>query len=263
MALFNWFNNKSTSSKKAQARIGAPQVKHAHSAPSATTIPSAPHSGPAADPTNRSEQRKAKRHARREQLYSAIRQAMTRAGVLSASFKFKVLSLDQRGDQFLVMMDVHPTLGLQEEKLAESESLIAQTAKIQFGISVTSVYWRVDRKPESIELRHSGGESAPAPLASSPVPLTSIPAPLPSAVPVASVKKAGGSRYEPIEDEEMSAFKRALAASAAQTPAVVDSSGKSRSGLRSYTLITGFEDTEMPESAAVPALSATQYGDLN
>jgi hypothetical protein len=30
---------------------------------------------------------------------------------------------------------------------------------------------------------------------------------------------------------------------------------------RSYTLLTGFEDTEMPESNS-PALSSTQYGDL-
>jgi hypothetical protein len=28
-------------------------------------------------------------------------------------------------------------------------------------------------------------------------------------------------------------------------------------------LLTGFEDTEMPESTSTPVLSATQYGDLN
>jgi hypothetical protein len=44
--------------------------------------------------------------------------------------------------------------------------------------------------------------------------------------------------------------------------AATDASVKQRSGLRSYTLITGFEDTEMPESSAAPALSATQYGEL-
>jgi len=36
-----------------------------------------------------------------------------------------------------------------------------------------------------------------------------------------------------------------------------------RSGPHSYTLLTGFEDTEMPEMpVSAPALSATQYGDL-
>ena len=251
MALFNWFINKSSSSKNAVAHGSALLAKQDHSAPAASTIPPSGHSRPTPDTTNRSEERKAKRHARREQLYSAIRQAMTRAGVLSASFKFKVLSLDQRGDQFLVMMDVHPRLGLQEEKLAESEVLIIEAAKTQFGILVTAVYWRVDTKAESGGLNASGFQSKPAPLASTPPPEVSP-----------STKKPP-TRFEPIEDDEVNAFKRALATSAALTPAVVDSTGKSRSGLRSYTLITGFEDTEMPESSAVPALSATQYGDLN
>ena len=251
MALFNWFFNKSDRSKNVALQSGVQQVKQSHSAPVLSTIPPPLHSRPPADPTNRSEQRKAKRHARREQLYSAIRQAMTRAGVLSASFKFKVLSLDQRGDQFLVMMDVHPRLGLNEDKLAESEALIAQTAKTQFGILVTAVYWRVDAKAEPSSPHIAGFESKPAPVMSTPAPLA------------ASVKKPESARYEPIADDEVTAFKRALAASAAQTPAVPDSVSKNRSGLRSYTLITGFEDTEMPESSAVPALSATQYGELN
>ena len=47
----------------------------------------------------RNEDRKAHRHARREKLYVAIRESMTRGGVLASSYKFKVLSLDQRGRQ--------------------------------------------------------------------------------------------------------------------------------------------------------------------
>jgi hypothetical protein len=31
---------------------------------------------------------------------------MTRAGILSSSYKFKVLSLDSRSDQYLIMMDL-------------------------------------------------------------------------------------------------------------------------------------------------------------
>ena len=44
--------------------------------------------------------------ARRELLYAVVREAMVRAGVLSSSYKFKVLSLDPRGRQFLVMVDL-------------------------------------------------------------------------------------------------------------------------------------------------------------
>ena len=66
----------------------------------------------------------------------------------------------------------------------------------------------------------------------------------------------------------MAAFKQALQAASAQGPAAGSESNvkkdgvKVKSGPRSYALLTGFEDTEMPESASSPALSSTQYGDL-
>ena len=247
MALFNWFSDKSHAAKISgptdsggAARVGGSSFARAQVQMPASTRP-------ASDPTQRSEERKAKRHARREQLYVAVRESMTRAGVLSASYKFKVLSLDQRGDQFLVMMDVHPSLGHQVEKLSEGEALIVQTAKTLFGILVTSVYWRLDIKADQGGLKHAGFEARPAHAQDG-----ANHAPKKPAVP----------RYEPIQHDEVAAFKQALATASAHAPSAVDASGKSRSGLRSYTLITGFEDTEMPESAAAPALSATQYGEL-
>ncbi|MBA2674572.1 MAG: hypothetical protein H0U68_12945 [Ramlibacter sp.] len=90
-------------------------------------------------------------------------------------------------------------------------------------------------------------------------------------------------RFEPIEADEVEAFKRALAAGAsapavvAATPAAAaatapaadmgatarDFDGSVKHGPQSYTLLTGFEDTEVTDNAPlVPALSATQYGDL-
>ena len=162
MALFNWFSNKSDATKAFgmadvgnTARSGQQPVARAQVQMPVSTRPPP-------DPTNRSEERKAKRQARREQLYVAVRESMTRAGVLSASYKFKVLSLDQRGDQFLVMMDVHPSLGHQAEKLSEGEALIVQTAKTLFGILVTSVYWRLDIKADQGGLKHAGFEARPA-----------------------------------------------------------------------------------------------------
>ena len=149
---------------------------------------------------------KAARHQRREQLYSAIRQGMTRAGVLSASFKFKVLSLDQRGDKFLVMMDIHQHLGLQEEKLVESERLIQELAKNQFAMMVVAVYWRVD-----------GAVAAGAtvkPLSAPPQSMTT------------------GRLKNPIDTHPNSTA-------------------------------SGFEDTELADLPALPALSPTQYGELN
>jgi hypothetical protein len=75
-------------------------------------------------------------------------------------------------------------------------------------------------------------------------------------------------RYEPIEADEVAAFKRALsdAAGARAAPAAASKPGVP---LRSGPLLppsrpTGFEDTVMPGAdGAPPDLSSTQYGDLN
>jgi hypothetical protein len=174
----------------------------------------------------RSEHSRLKRHARREQLYVGIREAMTRAGVLSASYKFKVLSLDQPGDRFMVMMDLAKGFGGSPGQLTEMEGLIVQNAKARFGITVPAVYWRLDEV---------------------------------AAAPVRLPAQAAPTRHEPIDTQEMVAFKQALLAAASVSMAAQDVA--TRSGRR--VQLTGFEDTEMPESAALPALSNTQYGDLN
>lgn len=154
-----------------------------------------------------------------------IREAMTQAGVLSASYKFKVLSLDQPGDKFMVMIDLAKGFG-SPGQLTEMEGLIVQNAKARFGITVPAVYWRLD-------------EVAAAPVR----------------LPVQAVL----NRHESIEVKEMIAFKQALLAAASVSVAAQDVA--TRGGRR--VQLTGFEDTEMPESATLPALSNTQYGDLN
>ncbi|MDB5965953.1 MAG: hypothetical protein JWQ72_2453 [Polaromonas sp.] len=236
MSLLTWFSRKSDP-RPASGQSDSGGLRDQRAKPQAARDKStAPTARPEADPVNRSETRKAKRHARREQLFVAVREAMTRGGVLASSYKFKVLSLDQRGDQFLVMMDVAPAVGRDPEKLAETEGLIVQTAMARFDILVTSVYWRIEAAAGD-GLTRAG--TAPA------------------------AKKAPPPRYEPIQEDEVTAFKQALAAASATSHTTVDATGKSRSGMHSYTLLTGFEDTEMPESGAAPALSTTQYGDLN
>ena len=173
---------------------------------------------------------------------------MTRAGVLAASYKFKVLSLDLVGDQFLVMLDVDTSLDHQTKKLTEIEALVVQTAKARFDIFVTSVYWRMDATAVPGTVRRQGHKAPPAAF-DNPSGLTP--------------KSPVSARYEPIQDDEVAAFKKALAASSGTNKPTLDATGKSFSGAHSYTLPTGFEDTEMSGPAAVPALSATQYGDLN
>ena len=273
MSFLNWFSGKSGSGVEAQTaqplhsdRSG-PSRERARSASDSREKPPvpAPQKSESVAPVGRSSQ-KSHRHAKRELLYAAVREAMIRAGVLSASYKFKVLSLDPRGEQFMVMMDVSQDFSGQAERLAEIEVMIAQGAKSRYNIRVTAVYWRMNEMV-SVGRASSGAHaiSRPAPLVAHPVQaadgaLAAQAAALPAA---AAALKPAPARYEPIQADEVAAFKQALAAASAQGSGSPDAHAP-RSGPRSYTLLTGFEDTEMPDAPAlVPALSATQYGDLN
>ncbi len=181
---------------------------------------------------------------------------MVRAGVLSQSYKFKVLSLDQRGRQFLVMMDLASEFGGETHRLAEIEAMIAQSAKARYEILVTAVYWRINEYV-----------AVGVPSSRVPAPASLEAAAAPAATRGSAATPAHAPRYEPIQAEEVAAFKRALAAGVPSSVAAA-AAGKAPAdkahGPRSYTLLTGYEDTEMPDpDVRSPALSATQYGDLN
>ena len=242
---------------------------------------SAPHSGGNSDTPRKaskegagsggshSARRKGERTARRELLYAVVREAMVRAGVLSASYKFKVLSLDGHGRQYLVMMDLAREFGGGADRLSEIEALIAQSAKSRHDILVTAVYWRLNEHVAvgSAGLQQRARPSQPMPLDSQPAPLHSAPAPL-------AATAARAPAYEPIQADEVEAFKKALVQGStgpvplAAEPVAANArvrafDGSGHHGPRSYTLLTGYEDTELPDAEnKAPLLSGTQYGDL-
>lgn len=257
MSLFNWFSGKSTPPAVAPDKDSGPLIRdiQGRSLSMRDKAATLPPDKPAVDSGNRSEERKLKRHARREQLYQAVREAFTHAGVLSSTYRFKVLSLDQAGNEFMVMVDVDQSFDHRDEKLADIEAKIVHIAKTHYEIRVTSVYWRV-----CMTAAVASDKTAVAKL------VQAAEAQHPEAA-NATVRKTPPLRYEPIQDDEVAAFKQALGAASssasASRPASADTAGKVRNSARSYTLLTGFEDTEMPESTRTPVLSATQYGDLN
>ena len=221
--------------------------------------------------------RKTERMARRELLYTVVRESMMRAGVLSASYKFKVLSLDARGRQFLVMVDLARDHGGETARLAEIEAAIAQAAKSRYDIVVTAVYWRTN---EHVAIGDPGARAQRG-IDSQPVPLDALPdsgpAPLAAQSEVPGARRRTSSPYEQIQADEVEAFKRALAAGVANPAAAAAAAvgvshgasakafdGSSMHGPQSYTLLTGFEDTEMPDGdQRRSSLSGTQYGDLH
>lgn len=268
MSLFNWFSGKSAPAAvvpgKAQLDSDSSGLNRDDRTRPATGARDKAASLPqkSATPPTRSSAHKSQRHAKRELLYNAVREAMIRAGVLSASYKFKVLSLDPRGEQFMVMMDLAQEFGGQTERLAEIEVMIAQSAKSRYNIRVTAVYWRMN---ELVSVGRSAtsapGHGRPASLHHAEV--AAVVATTLMEPPLAALKPVM-SRYEPIQADEVAAFRQALAAASAQGVPVAEHGAAVRNGPRSYTLLTGFEDTEMPDTpAVVPGLSATQYGDLN
>ena len=277
MTLFSWLSPK---------KKPAPLPESSGLSRMESTKPFRPGNDAAGAPNGQPANRKNERMARRELLYAVVRESMTRVGVLSSSYKFKVLSLDPRGRQFLVMIDLASKFGGETHRLAEIEALVAQSAKQRFDILVTAVYWRLNEHvavgmPGS---RSQGSNSRPAPLDSGPAPLDSGPATLAAAPvvsrpaplqPAASHSQAS-TRFEPLHPDEVNAFKRALASGVSGAEAMAAAGGTSgtntartfegapKHGPQSYTRLTGFEDTEMADSDNPPpgALSTTQYGDL-
>ena len=239
--MFNWFFRKS--SAPAQTVPESSGLGHTdatlpfqHSDKGSTKMPVPPKPGSAAN-------RRGERLERRELLYTVVRESMTSAGVLSSGYKFKVLSLDSRGVQYLIMMDLASDYAAESARLAEMENLIAHNAKSRFGILVTSVYWRVNEKVTA------GLSRAPAP--------TSVPAAPVAAAP--TVKAATVPLYEPLEPDEVAAFKKALASVPA--PQTMVAPGEIlHSGRRNPAPLPDFQTTEIDDRGS--PLSGTQYGEL-
>ena len=308
MSLFSWFSRKPAPPKP------RPLAEPSGLLNADATVPLTPgrQSKPLVEPLppEHAANRKNERMERRELLYTVVRDAMVRAGVLSASYKFKVLSLDQRGRQFLVMMDLAREYGGETVRLSEIEALIAQTAKTRYDILVTAVYWRINdhvavgipqkgvalqgaslqaattlpRRPAPVfapapapvaaptrpaaPLPAVAATPAPVPVRTPLVPPVAAPAPAPvPATPAAATRPA--PRFDPIEADEVAAFKRALASAAGGAAVAGAAAAKPGVPVRSGPILppaqpTGFEDTEMPGAdGPSPDLSSTQYGELN
>ena len=283
MSLFSWFTRKSKpqAPRQRQAPTHAAHLNGGAATPVAAgrgngkPLPQQPPT-----PEQSAAARRNERMERRELLYTVVRDAMVRAGVLSAGYKFKVLSLDQRGAQFLVMVDLAQEYGSDTSRLSGIEAMIGKTAQSRFDILVTAVYWRINEQiaaglPPRPVVSPAQVPAAPVPpvipapraaaaVGSGPK-LPPRPAPLVPPAPPASVARPA-PRFEPIEADEVAAFKRALVSAAAARPVAppVALGVATRSGPLLPQTPTGFEDTVLPgQEGRSSDLSNTQYGDLN
>ena len=208
--------------------------------------------------------RPGERSARREMVYAAVRESMVRSGILSSGYKFKVLALDKRATQFMVMVDLAEQFAAMPGRLAEIEALIAYAAKSRFDILVTAVYWRLNS-----QLGVSASKLKPAAVNAQPLTTQGMPT-APAPTPPLSQTPA----IEPLEEAEIEAFKQALRQAAMRPSPPTD--GQS---LTEAIPVTGKRSKTSPIASpvqpvrpgAVPApiantnyggLSSTQFGEL-
>ena len=201
--------------------------------------------------------RKTQRLERRELLYAVVRESMARVGMLSSSYKYKVLSLDSRGSQYLIMMDLPREMAEHIGQLAEIEDIVTQNARQRHHIEVTAVYWRINQlaKVATGVLRKPRAETD---LTAAPPVLNRIEA---EVIQAPLVPGDRTRRFEPIRPDEVHAFKQGMGGAAGKKPAA--SSTKSADFVPSEFPTTEFEETRMEEdnNERLP-LSRTQYGDL-
>ncbi len=196
--------------------------------------------------------RRGRRILRREQLFSVVRESLIRAGVLSTSYEFKVLTLDATGDSFLVLVDLSLSAeAMPDEYLLEIERWIQQSAKTRHEMEIRSVYWRRKAAPDqaggvlkaAVAARTRVEAAVPAPLA------TSKPVPLPSATAIPRPEiRLTREPAQAVGEDEVKAFRTALQSSGAMP-------------LSHRQAADGDGRVPVPESHSdFAALSETQYG---
>jgi hypothetical protein len=87
---------------------------------------------------------------RREMLFDSVQATMESRGILSASYRFKVVRADKRGHSFVVMMDLSSDFMEseqgQQKSLAALGAIIGKNALARYGLGVPAVYWRINEE---------------------------------------------------------------------------------------------------------------------
>jgi len=201
--------------------------------------------------------RKSLRMERRELLYAIVRESMARIGMLSSSYKYKVLSLDSRGRQYLIMMDLPHEMARNTDQLAEIEGQIAHTARTRHEIDVTALYWRVNQ-PAAVSVVHNPKAGAERSLSRPEATVREVRRTLEESRQARGPATANG-RFEPIRPDEVAAFKQAVAAGIKSDPPAKAVPGTRKPSAPDFAP-TQFVNHDEEETN--PRLSRTQYGDL-
>jgi hypothetical protein len=226
MSIFNWFSHPT------QANPANPEEP---------TRPPASRKKESVPPPKDSEidqrsDRTKMRHLRREQSFVAIREAMTRTGILSSNYKFKVFSEDLSGSEFVVMINLVTVAGDPLPLVNDMEAVIIENAKARFGIVITAVYWRIT------EIAAVAKPAAP---------------PVAERAPAVQPPKSKSS-HDTIDADEVLAFQQALVAASAQGQTLPPEKASKDRSIKPRPQSGDFEDTQLVESKAPHPASKTQ-----
>jgi hypothetical protein len=201
MAWFgNWFSKKSGATAGLASDAG--RFDHAQAVK------------PASAGTHNAGERKGARLEQRELLYAVVRETMVRAGHITSGYKYKVLSLDSHGRQYLIMMDIKQDLQSQASALSKIELLLTQEALTRHNIQIAGVYWRCMEpktpdapKPLSADTSVKFAAAAATPVASAVATATPVkPAPADPAATKEALEKALSKPREKRNEVAPSAF---------------------------------------------------------
>ena len=92
---------------------------------------------------------------RREMLFDSIKITMQSHGILSGSYRFKVVRADKRGHSYVVMVDLSTDFMDSEQgrpRLLQALGVsMKKNALARYGLGVAAVYWRVDPELKGFE----------------------------------------------------------------------------------------------------------------
>ena len=96
---------------------------------------------------------------RREMLFDSVKATMESRGILSASYRFKVVRADKRAHSFVMMVDLSTDFMEneqgQQKSLAALGALIRKNALARYGLGVPAVYWRVNEELKGLDPQHA------------------------------------------------------------------------------------------------------------
>lgn len=209
------------------------------------------------------------RSGRREQLFALVRENMIRMGVLSSHYKFKVLTLDPAGEQFIVMVDWQPgALGAGPAFEQPFEAGLQQLlVERQQGFKVKAVYWRGHAEASTLGGTSgatsggvlgnvSSGAPASAPHARAARAAPGIPAPA-----SAARARALAPQSEHVSEDELQALQTALRQAGASPQAAPTPARRARAA--EFPDFEPTVNTEGQHGTEFGALSETQYGKLS